>query len=95
MVYVGQARSSSDLYLLLGDGACGLDGVGAPVHELGHGVAGLQVEGADAAAAVDRHAVALVPPGPARLHDELEALELHLLVRVEDILQWEEVMWLP
>ena len=59
MVYVGQLPSSSDLYLLLGDGAGGLNGVGAPVHELGHGVAGLQVEGADAAAPVDRHAVAL------------------------------------
>ena len=59
MVYVGQLSSSSDLYLLLGDRAGGLDGVGAPVHELGHGVAGLQVKGADAAAPVDRHAVAL------------------------------------
>ena len=75
------------LNLLLGNGAGGLDGVGAPVHELDHGVPGHQVEGSDGVLpVVDRHVVGLVPRS-ARLHDEHEALELDPHIRVEDVLE--------
>ena len=76
------------LDLLFRNGTGGLDGVGAPVHELGHGIPREQMEGSDAVLPVgDRHVVGLVPPRSTWLHDEHEALELDLQFRVEDVLE--------
>ena len=81
------AAQLTRLDLLLRDGARRLDGVGAPLAELDHGVSREEVELAEAVHAVVQRRVPLVPPHSARLHDEHEALELDSVVRVEDVLK--------